>query len=93
MGLGLLQMAPSEDRDLGSDLLGLTGPPGPRHGELRGFLAKIGPTRSGLKTDPGEDQAGPLTLTTVVRLVQHARCRQVPSPNQSHHVRPENRLW
>ena len=31
------------------------------------FHAKTGPTRSGLKTDPGEDQAEPSALTTVVR--------------------------
>ena len=47
MELRLLQTAPSEDRDLGSDLLGLTVPPGPGHGELWGFPSMPKPVPPG----------------------------------------------
>ena len=71
MGLNLLQTASSQDRNLGSDPLGLTVHQGPGHGGFRGFLprfcAKTSHTGSGLKTDPGEDQAGLPALTRIVR--------------------------
>ena len=65
MGLSLLQTASSRDRDLGSDPLGLNPGPGQTIGSPSPrFCVKTGHTLSGLKTDPGESQAGLPVLTT-----------------------------
>ena len=65
--MGLAQCWPLEDKYLGSDPLGLF-PQALGMENLGRFLATPGPIRSGLKTDPGEDQAGHSALTTVVTM-------------------------